>query len=65
MKVLKALGADIEARNNNGSTALMAAIGRNVEVLEELLEMGSDVEAMNDKGLPHCNMPWKLRMKRV
>jgi len=49
--LLKA-GADIEARDNGGGTALMVAAGRNPnpEVITALLKAGADAKAKNKAG---------------
>lgn len=46
-------GADVNARNDNGSTPLMyaAMLNTNDEVLERLIEAGADISAEDDYGL--------------
>jgi ankyrin repeat protein len=49
---LLAAGADVEARDNHGMTALMHAVkyNQNHEVVTTLLKAGADAKAKNDKG---------------
>jgi ankyrin repeat protein len=54
VRVLAAAGANLNAAANDGSTPLMAAIGRNEQVAaavaRQLLEAGADVNAADDSG---------------
>ena len=50
-KALLEAGADLEAKNNNGGTALMlAALNGNTDTAKALLEAGADLEAKNNNG---------------
>ena len=52
LKILIVLGADVNARNTNGTTPLMLAAARNQNpaVIETLIESGADVNARDQNG---------------
>ena len=51
VRTLLTAGADINARDEDGRTALMlAALGGHLETVESLLDAGADVEASDDDG---------------
>ncbi len=51
VKALLDAEADVEAKNNNGHTALMlAALSGNTDTAKALLEAGADLEAKNNNG---------------
>ncbi|MBR1604047.1 MAG: ankyrin repeat domain-containing protein, partial [Synergistaceae bacterium] len=52
IKLLIDAGADVNARNEDGKTALMAAAryNQNPEVIETLVDVGADVNARNEDG---------------
>jgi ankyrin repeat protein len=51
VRLLLEKGADVEAKDNNGGTALYRAAGSGHEAMVRLLlEKGADVEAKNNNG---------------
>ena len=55
-------GADIDAKNNEGRTALMIAASENAkpEILSVLIEAGADVNAKDNEG----NTPMSIALRR-
>ena len=57
VKVLLEAGADLEARNERGTTPLhKAALRGNAETVTVLLEAGADLEARNERGTTPLHM---------
>jgi ankyrin repeat protein len=60
------MGADVNARGNNGWTALhRAAFFDNVEAARCLLDMGAAVDAKNDHGSMPMHLVWRQGMARL
>lgn len=66
LKWLLEQGADINARDEEGNTLILAA-GGHTEVVEELIARGADVTAHNSKGegLLHLCSPWPKCLELV
>jgi ankyrin repeat protein len=60
-------GADVNARNSDGSTALMAAIefSMTLEPIELLLHRGADLHMTNKKGKSAAYLAEKSRNKKI
>jgi ankyrin repeat protein len=56
------LGADINAQNNNGRTALIEALNRGDAAMAlALIECGADPEIKDDRGLTAMEYIWRLK----
>ncbi len=67
MKYLITHGADVNAKNNDGNTALMEAVisSRDTDIVKFLIAHGADVNAMNRYGATPLRIALKHRRKRI
>jgi ankyrin repeat protein len=65
VQVLLARGADVNAKTNNGQTALMLASGyRHLDVVQALLAAGADVNAKDSRGRTALSLAYNDDVRR-